>query len=125
MIVTITIPDDLYQAYAGMNPSNPRQAIQKQLERFKDVPSNERVVLLSGEVRKAIEGLFGHPIEQGEELVKWLQELTALKLGEVEVPLKEGQRKRLTTEAGFYHREPNEYIASRVARAVDNEIGGY
>ncbi len=125
MIVTISIPDDVYQAYAAKNPSNPRQAIQKQLERFREVETAQRVLLLSGEALRALEALHGLPIEDSETLVKWVTQLTQLRIGDSSVPLREGVRKRLTTEADFYKKGHDVYIRERVARALDDALGAY
>lgn len=125
MVVTITIPDEVYQLYAAFNPANPRQAIQKQLERFKTVSTSERVLIISGEDRKSIEKLHGTPIEDAGTLAEWLGELTALNLGGDVIAIREGQRKRLMSEALFYKRVPAEYIKERFKQALDQVLGAY
>jgi len=125
MIVTITIPDEVYKAYAAFNPGNPRAAIQKQLERFQGIDSSDRVLILSKEARQALDQLYGVPIESPEDLVKWVKALSGLKVGDEIVALREGQRKRLTSEAQFYKKDPGVYIRERVSRALDETLGAY
>lgn len=125
MIVTITIPDEVYKAYAEANPGNPRQAIQKQLERFQGVPAMERVILVDKENRQALERLFGVPIETPEKIVEWVKALVGLRVGDEVVPLREGQRKRLSSEAQFYKKDPGVYIRERVSKALDEVLGAY
>lgn len=125
MVVTITVPDEVYQSYLAHNPSNPRQAILKQLERFAAVPTGKRILVLANEDLRVLEALYGVPIENADTLVKWATALTALRIGEMEVPLREGQRKRLTAEAGFYKREAGEYVREQVKKAIDEKMGAY
>lgn len=125
MIVTFPIPDELYAQYAAFNPSNPRQALQKQLERFKEVETKDRVLLVRGEALRQLEALHGVPLEDPTDLVKWVEKLAHLKIGDAMVPLREGVRKRLETEAAFYKKPTDEYIRERAVRALDEVLGAY
>jgi hypothetical protein len=74
-------------------------------------------------VRKELEHLVGKPIEDAQEFVKWVKKAVVFKAGEIDIPLTEGQRKRLEGEAKFYGQPLEGYISSRVQAAVRAGLG--
>ena len=125
MVITLSIPDALYAAYLAHNPQNPQKGLVEQLERFRGFSPKERVLVFPSAVRQAVEKLYGQPIEDPVKFAEWLSGLVSVKVGDVEVELSEGQRKRLLGEAQFYGRETSGYVQERVGKAVRDGLGGY
>jgi hypothetical protein len=125
MIVNLAVPDELYQAYIKHSPSNPRRAILAQLERHKDSGPNDREIVFTQDQRRYMEGLYGRPIEDVQKFCEWIAGLLTLKVGEASVVLKEGQRKQLVAQAGYWKKNIPQYIRERVSTALGNELGNY
>lgn len=124
-LVTLRIPDEIYEIYRDMNPTNPVHMMEKQLTRFKDVDAHERAVILTKEARQALEKLFGKPIEDTKVFAEWVKKLVALKIEGLDFPLKEGQRKKLEGLANFYHRDLSEYAKAHISRVIDQDLGNF
>ena len=125
MIVTLRIPDKLYEKYVEHNRSNPQQAMEKQLERFADHSTSDRVLVFPAEGRKEVEKLFGTPIEDVSKFVNWLKSLVSIRVSEVEVPLRAGQLKSLCAQAEGRKIGKEKYIRDQVQVALDREFGLY
>ena len=123
-LVSLSIPDELYAVYSAMNPEKPiQQALTKQLERFKEFPAHDRALIFPPEVRKALEGIYGGPVEDFEKFLVWVRSMAALKVDGVELVLSEGQRKRLVSEANFYERSYEMHAKQRLQQALESAIG--
>lgn len=123
-IVSIRIPDETFEIYKKMNPGVPTKAIEGQLERFKGVHINDRVLILTSEERKEIEKLRSGPLETAKDLIKWVRNLVTANVGGVEIPLKDGQRKKLEGEARFYKQDPKDYAEKTLRMVLDHALGG-
>lgn len=124
MIISITIPDELFSKYAERDPANPRKEIEKTLSKFVDIPPSDRLLLVPPEVRKELEKLVGGPIEKWEKFLKFFKDTISVRAAEVNVPLTEGQAKRLASQAAFYKRDPKEYVTDQVKRGLFQFLGG-
>lgn len=122
-IKTIRLADETMAKYQEMHPQNPTLALENQLEKFKEVSYKERVLVFPAEVRRELEHLVGKPIEDAKEFVEWVKKLQVFKAGEVDIPLTDGQRKRLEGEAKFYGQPLETYIRTRVQSAVRMGLG--
>lgn len=122
-IKTIRLSDETMTKYQEMHPQNPVLAIENQLEKFKDVSYKERVLLFEASVRKELEHLYGKPIEDAQEFVNWVKKAIVFKAGEVDVPLTDGQRKRMELEAKFSNQPLQDYIKSRVQSSLRMGLG--
>ena len=125
MIVNLAIPDELYQTYIKHNPTNPRKGILDQLEKHKDSSPRDREIVLTQDQRRYMEGLYGRPIEDIQKFCEWVASLLTLKVGEATITLKEGQRKQLVAQAGYWKKDVPQYIRERVSTALGNELGNY
>lgn len=125
MLVTIRIADETYEKYGQYDKSNPRSAIEKQVERFKDEAPSDRVVILSPEVRRKLEGFCGTSIEDQGKFLKWFEERLNFKVNEVGITLRDGQLKSLRGIADHYKRPVSEVVKERVQQAIDRELGVY
>lgn len=124
MIISITIPDAIYAKYSERNPENPRKEIEKTLEKFSDVPVSDRLLLVPPDVRRELEKLVGGPIEKWEKFLRIFRDALSIRAGEVNVPLSEGQVKRVSDQVRFYKREPKEYLEELLKRGVNHVLGG-
>lgn|SRR5678815_6128959 len=124
MILTLAMPDELYTEYTTHFPTGVNKGMVAQLKRFKDFPPTERALLFKPEERKELEKLFGRPIENGDELVKWIRGLLTLNVGGTEVPLTAVQQKLLGDEARFFKKEPAAYLAEKVKRGMEFAFNG-
>jgi hypothetical protein len=124
MILTIAIPDSIYLKYSEKNPKDPKKDIEKVIEKFADFPLSDRLLLVPKEVRLELEKLTGAPIEKWEKFVSLFRDALSVRAGEVNVPLTEGQVKRLKSQAEFYKREYKEYVEDMVKRGLFSFLGG-
>lgn len=124
MILTLTIPDEIYTKYSEKNPKDPKKDIEKVILKFADFPLDDRLLLVPKPVRLELEKLVGAPIEKWEKFVSLFRDALSIRAGEVNVPLTEGQVKRLKLQADFYKREPLEYTADLVKRGLFSFLGG-
>lgn len=125
MLVSISIPDAVYDQYVKQNPTNPRLAMQQQLERFQDVGKGDRPLVLKKEVLRKLEAHHGVPLENEEMLLKWVENLVNFKVDDITIALREGQRKHIASEAQFYKRSPSEHATVRIKQAIDSGLGGF
>ena len=123
MIVTLKIPDEVYEAYVEINRTNPHRAMEDILKRFKGVPPEERVLVFSKEQRQRLEKLLQRPIEDMDKFISLVEGLLSISADGVEVVLSEGQRKRMQAEAAFYKREYVEYMQTRLSDILKREVG--
>lgn len=121
MIVTLKVPDEVYEKYAEFNKQNPRGAMEKQLVRFQDHEPSSRFVILEPEIRRDIEKI--HSLEDQRKFVTWLQGQLSIFVADVQVPLRENQLRCLTAEATSKLKDVKEHIRTRVRNALDREFG--
>lgn len=122
-ILSITLPDETFAEYAKHCPDDPRRGIEAQLERFKGLPPGERVLFFDEKSRSELERLFQRPIEDPAKLVEWVKKLQELNVAGIEVPLTEGQAKRLASDAKFFNTTPEKLVKTRVTTALRDAIG--
>lgn len=123
MVLNISIPDEVYAKYVGMNPQNPHKAIQKQLERFAEVTPSSRVVIITGDDLSEIQRAAERSVETPKDVVKLVQEALKVKSEDVEVSLSEGQRNRLRAEAQFWGKSPGEYASAKLKEVMASRFG--
>ncbi len=122
-IKTIRLDDATLLKYQEMHPQNPTLAIENQLERYKNCSYKERILIFDAETRKELEKLYGKPIEDAPDMLRWVKNCLVFKAGDVEIPLTEGQRKRLQGEALHMGANLNDYLKKRIENAIFNAIG--
>lgn len=124
MLITIKIPDELYVRYSERNPSSPQKEIEKTLERFADIPHSDRLLVVPKEVRQELEKLTGAPIEKWDRFLSFFKDALSVRAGGVNVPLTEGQTKRLKAQAEFFKQDPQSFIETKVKSALFSYLGG-
>lgn len=123
MVLTLSIPDELYQAYVKFNPSNPHKAIVKQLERFKDAKQSDRGILVTGKELEEIQRAAGRQVETPQEIQALITEALKLKFDGFSVSLSAGQRARLKQDAGFWGKSPEVYASEIARETFSNRFG--
>lgn len=123
MVVTLALPDELYAKYAGYG-SDPRKAMVAQLTRFQDVSPTDRVILLHGDDRRALEAVLQRKLESVDELIKLVTRMASVSVGDVTLTLSPTQLKRLEGEAKFFKQELPGYVSKRLGEAVRSITGG-
>lgn len=104
MKTTIQLPDDLYDAYtsaaegmAGLGKVvTPEEIMVDRLTRFKDVAPSDRVVVVDPKVRNRLEMILsGGSLKDAEDLLKKVEDLADLKIGEIRIDFTPGEWKRM------------------------------
>ena len=123
-ILTLKIDDEVLEKYkARAGDLTPQTALEATLVRFQEVDPKRRFLLFSDEEREKIEGLFGHPIETAGQFVAWVKDLLSVNVLGVDIPMRDGQRKRLAAEAKFWKTPFEDYVESKITRIVDQALG--
>lgn len=124
MILSIAISDALYTKFQEKNPENPRKEIEKTLEKFVDLPLDDRLLIVPKEIRKELEALVGGPIESWKKFLSYFKNTIAIRAGEVNVPLTAGQSQRLAHQAAFFKRDPKEFVEDQIKKGLYQFLGG-
>lgn len=116
MLINLKIDDALMEAYVqkwGIPGcySQMKQAIAA----YRDVDKSDRVLLLSGDARRAVEHVFQTTLDTPEKLVKLVQNMNTVKVGNVDMEFSQDQLERLQMQASFYGKTTEEYIKEQVA----------
>ncbi len=123
MVVTLSIPDDLYQDYVKMNPQNPHKNMVKQLERFKKIPLASATLVFSPDDMKRLTKTVQLSVESPSQLLDILEKALSLEIDSVKITLSEGQRKRLESNANFFGKTVPEFLSAQAKEAVLNAFG--
>jgi hypothetical protein len=119
MKLTLTLPDDLaetYQKEAEAAQLSLESVIGRRLLRFKDFKNAERIIVLAGKDRQAIEAIFQIPIEQPADLVRKCQNLAKVGFGPVHREFSPGEMIRLRERAGFLNWPVEKFIEHESTR---------
>ena len=117
-LLTIRLSDETLLKYGTYQPESPEGAIERQLERFKDLDPGERALTLGVEDLTQLQTALGVQVEKPVDLVRAI-----LKHVGTGVNLSEWQQKRLEQAAGFHKQEPKEFLKSVVGKAVAVALG--
>tara|TARA_R110000868_G_scaffold255919_2_gene512581 strand:+ start:916 stop:1296 length:381 start_codon:yes stop_codon:yes gene_type:complete len=115
MKVNITMPDALFETYVvkfGLPLAYGR--MREAIEAYKDVNKDDRVVLLSGDNRRALEKIFQTTIDDSTKLVRLTQNMNTVKLGNIDMEFSSDQLERLAAQAGFHGRSLEVYMRETV-----------
>lgn len=123
MIANIRVSDETFDKYVGYDKSNPRLAMEQQLERYRDVSPKDRVLVLNAEQRKRLEKLWSAPIEDMDQFVSWIEKLHSMHIMGQPIPLTKNQINQLAQQAGFYHKAPAEYIGEKILQLLRQGVG--
>lgn len=115
MKVNITIPDELYEVYIKkFGVPNAFARMRAAIEAFQGVDKNDRVILIASDDRRAIEAVFQTTIDNSAKLVKLIQNLNVVKLGNVEMSFTADELARIEMQAAFHGRTPDVFTREMV-----------
>lgn len=124
MILTLAVPDELYQEYVSHYPTGVNKGMVEQLKRFKDFPPNERALILKKEVRQRLERIYQLPIEDQGKFLDWLDKVATFKVGEVEVELSPAQLRVVELAAAGGRMTAGEFLKRKVEEGLRMALGG-
>lgn len=118
MIMSLKIPDSLYQHYYDKYGKDAFQAKMKEsIEFFKDLDKNDRFVLINGKERRALEAIFEMPIENSTDLARKCQKLANFKIGDIGISFTTDELAQIDAQAGFLG-ETRETFMTRMAEEI-------
>jgi hypothetical protein len=127
MKITLSLPDDLYEAYAerSQGKASIEDLLLSQLERFREVSPMDRVVVVLPRERAALEQkLSGGMLRDGADLLRKVEALADIEIGGVKVEFTPGELRNLRTYA-TKNRTPVEKVLSDVVHGMKDQFGLY
>lgn len=124
MLVSLKVPDEVFEAYGAQNPQNPRLAMEQTLERFKGVNPGQKAILLVGEPLAALQTLLGGSYDGASDLVLAIRKALVVAVDGVEVALTESQRKAISDTIKYFPKmEPREFTAQKIKEGLQHVLG--
>lgn len=116
MKVNLSMPDSLYE-HMVVTWGIPQcyRKMSEAIELCKDIQKNDRVVLLAGDARRALEAVFQTTIDNPEKLVRLVQNMSRVSLGDVHMDFTSDQLERMAAQASFHGRTLDTFIRETVA----------
>lgn len=125
--VTLDIPQETYDKilkHAGTKDDKGVSSLATRiLGRFGDVPDSDRVIVVRNEGRKKLEEMIQTTIEDEEQLVNLVRNLSMVQIGHVEYPLSPAQTIALTEQATFHGWDVRDYIKLTTDRVFGELLG--
>lgn len=115
MKFNISIPDSLFEKYVknyGLPAAYNR--MRQALELCQDIQVHDRAILVTGDDRRALEAVFETTIDDSTKLVKLVQNVTRVRLGNVDIGFSDDQLVRLDMQAKFHGRTTEQYIKETI-----------
>lgn len=125
MIIELEIPDTVYKRYQKHDPKNPEKALVANLKQFAEVGPNDRVVLLGGKDREALEILLERHLGNGSELVTFVREALKLKLDGVELVPNPDILNLIKQQSDFDGREYKDFLTDKLTQALGIAAQGF
>ena len=121
MILSIKVDDNTYEKYGRQNTKNPREPIERVIEKYADIGSG-KVLFLTGETLSRLQKLLGQ-LDSAEQVVEKVAKATAIRVGELAFALSESQQKAIKDMAAHQAVTPEEYAAREIQKALKNALG--
>lgn len=120
MKVNITIPDATFDIYAEKYPG-PKvyEKFKEAIELCKDIEVNDRVLMLNGDTRRAIEAVFQTTVDDTAKLLRQIKMLNEVSVQDIAIEFTPEELVRLDAQAGFHGRTRKQFIIEMV-----NELKG-
>jgi hypothetical protein len=123
MIVSLKIPDELYEQYAKRNPGDPRKALAEALETWKNLePGVPRLIVENPELRE-LKTLTQVDLSQAKNLLAWAKRSAKVSAAGVDLELPLGVRERLQAQADFMKEPYQEFARKQLAAAITRALG--
>lgn len=124
MIIELEIPDAVYKKYQKHSP-DPAKAMVGNLKQFAEVGPNDRVVLVGGKDREALEVLLERHISNSAELITFLREALKIRLDGVEIEPNPDILNLIHQQADFDGREYKDFIKDKLSQALSIAAQGF
>lgn len=121
MILSVKVPDETYETYGRQNPKNPREAIERVIEKYASIGSG-KVLILTGENLSSLQKLIGQ-VDEAEQVVQKVAKSISINVGSLSFPLSESQLKGLKDKAAFFSKTPEQFAAEQIHKALQNALG--
>jgi hypothetical protein len=123
MIVNLTIPDDLYSKYLDKfgTPALYKR-FKEAIDAYKDIDSSDRVILISGETRKALEAVFQTTLDTPAKLIQQCKMLNAFAIGDVFIEFTPEELSRLDMQATFHGRDRQTFLKEMAQEIKDRML---
>ena len=121
MILSIKVSDETYEKYGRENTKNPREAIERVVERYAGI-GNAKMILLTGEPLVAVQQQLGQ-IDEPQQLALKVAKAVSVRVGELSFPLSESQLKGIADKAAFYSQTPEVFAREQINKALRNALG--
>ena len=122
MLISLSIPDEIYSRYMKHNPQNPTKALIEQLKRFSEISPSERIVILGKGDLAEIQRLAEASIEDAPGVVKFVQKTSQMSVGEVAVELTPTQRELADSRAKFMGMSLSEWLRPVLQTAIASHL---
>lgn len=129
MKVELNIPDDLYERLVARSKAGKHEQlkinnhIRKVLADFVDVGKDgHRYFIVEGDQRRQLEKVFQTTIETPDQLIRKVQNLSRVGIGDVNRPLTDGESIQLEEQAAFWGQSGAEYMKTTVERVLDETL---
>ena len=120
---TIRLSDETAALYAKHSPDSPVKGIEHQLERFKNLPPGEPVMVLPTSVTKELERLGGKSFGTPEEILPAIRKLLTFHLEKLELSISAAQAQKLEKVAAFWKKSPVEWLQTSIRDFLVNQLG--
>lgn len=121
MRVTLVVPDEIVEQYKAQTPKDKTltQVMAERLKAFAAYPPHERVFVLGGKDRQALEAIFQTTINSVPDLITKVKNLGLLQIGPVIRTLTAGELCRLRDQANFHGWTPEKWAEFTCGEAMD------
>lgn len=127
MKITLSLDDDLYDLFKAQAKNKNKQGVEdeilERLERFKNIPRDDRAICVFGKDRQDLEKIFQTTVDSPKDLIGKVQRLCSVTVGPIDRPLTAGELTTLKTQAEFAGLPPDEYFRSFANRVIDEALG--
>ena len=135
MKTTIQMTDDVYDAYtsaaegmAGLGKLlTPEEIMVDRLTRFKDVSPEDRVIVVEPRTRGRLELILsGGTLKDSEDLLKKVEGLADIKIGEIRIDFSPGELKKIKHWADKQRKTPEgilKDIVERIKLSIFDYVG--
>jgi hypothetical protein len=125
MIISLKVPDEVYEKYGHYNPQNPRLAMEQALVRYQDNAPNRKAINLQGDALAEVQKLLGGVYDSPESFLQDLRRVLTVKVEGVEVGLTDGQRKTIFTYVQHMggHADPKDFLLVKIKEGLRLALG--
>lgn len=123
MLVSLKVPDEVFESYGKHNPQNPRLAMEQALKRFSDIAPNRKAIILTGDDLAKVQEILSVVLEGPSDFMAALRKALTIDVEGVEVAFTESQRKAIVDTARYIGIEPKELIPTKVREGIVKAFG--